>query len=132
MNCRLRCFSMAPIHKDMIQLTGADRNSPDGDELEDVRLLDSYDDADEQASANYNNSRRIQVRITGMTCSACSNSVEGALKSLNGVVKASVSLLQNKADVVFDSASVNVSFLFFLSFSLKFCCMYSCCVYICM
>lgn len=93
----------------MIQLTGADRNSPDGDDLEDVRLLDSYEDADEEA-ANYNNSsnqRRVQVRITGMTCSACSNSVEGALKSLNGVVKASVSLLQNKADVVFDSASVN-------------------------
>ncbi|XP_074337975.1 copper-transporting ATPase RAN1-like isoform X2 [Apium graveolens] len=100
---------MAPIHKNMIQLTGADRNSPDGDELEDVRLLDSYEDADEQAD-NYNNlsnQKRIQVRITGMTCSACSNSVEGALKSLNGVVKASVSLLQNKADVVFDSGSVN-------------------------
>ncbi|KAL1833861.1 hypothetical protein DCAR_0103998 [Daucus carota subsp. sativus] len=100
---------MAPIQKN-IQLTGADRNLPDGDELEDVRLLDSYDEDGENEDANYSlssNHRRIQVRITGMTCSACSNSVEGALKSLIGVVRASVSLLQNKADVVFDSASVN-------------------------
>uniref|UniRef100_A0A166IGL3 P-type Cu(+) transporter n=1 Tax=Daucus carota subsp. sativus TaxID=79200 RepID=A0A166IGL3_DAUCS len=115
---------MAPIQKN-IQLTGADRNLPDGDELEDVRLLDSYDEDGENEDANYSlssNHRRIQVRITGMTCSACSNSVEGALKSLIGVVRASVSLLQNKADVVFDSASVNVSLLFLLTFLLGFCC----------
>ncbi|KAH9747205.1 Copper-transporting ATPase RAN1 [Citrus sinensis] len=46
--------------------------------------------------------RRIQVGVTGMTCAACSNSVEGALMGLKGVAKASVALLQNKADVVFD------------------------------
>ncbi|GJU54434.1 copper-transporting ATPase RAN1-like protein isoform X1 [Tanacetum coccineum] len=70
-----------------------------GDNLEDVRLLDSYD------HTNRNNKNegvtRIQVRITGMSCSACTNSVEGAVRSLEGVVSASVALLQNKADVVF-------------------------------
>nr|3DXS_X Chain X, Copper-transporting ATPase RAN1 [Arabidopsis thaliana] len=46
--------------------------------------------------------RKIQVGVTGMTCAACSNSVEAALMNVNGVFKASVALLQNRADVVFD------------------------------
>ncbi|KAL5054742.1 hypothetical protein RYX36_035424 [Vicia faba] len=81
-----------------IQLTsaGAGEESDSGD-LEDVRLLDSYDKHDV-----HDETRRIQVRITGMTCAACSNSVEAALKSVDGVVEASVALLQNKADVVFN------------------------------
>ncbi|TKY72680.1 Copper-transporting ATPase RAN1 [Spatholobus suberectus] len=69
----------------------------DSDDLEDVRLLDSYDEIDAGV-------RRIQVTVTGMTCAACSNSVESALKSLDGVISASVALLQNKADVVFNPA----------------------------
>ncbi|KAE9610602.1 hypothetical protein Lal_00029691 [Lupinus albus] len=73
------------------------------DNLEDVRLLDSYDDVD---VSNTDGTKRIQVRITGMTCAACSNSVETALKSINGVVSASVALLQNKADVVYNSNHV--------------------------
>ncbi|XP_076904127.1 copper-transporting ATPase RAN1-like [Bidens hawaiensis] len=102
---------MAPALKDNLQLTSiGDSTAIDvaEDDLEDVRLLDSYDD-------NNNNNlgkggleeggggmKRIQVKVTGMTCAACSNSVEGALMSLNGVVSASVALLQHKADVVFD------------------------------
>ncbi|KAF2322769.1 hypothetical protein GH714_030547 [Hevea brasiliensis] len=41
-----------------------------------------------------------------MTCAACSNSVESAIKSVSGVLRASVALLQNKADVVFDPTLV--------------------------
>ncbi|MBA0620015.1 hypothetical protein Godav_005790, partial [Gossypium davidsonii] len=41
-----------------------------------------------------------------MTCAACSNSVEAALKNINGVLRASVALLQNRADVVFDPTLV--------------------------
>ncbi|KAJ8766055.1 hypothetical protein K2173_020571 [Erythroxylum novogranatense] len=79
------------------------------DDMEDVRLLDSYenqndshvigigDDEEEDGAV-----RRIQVSVTGMTCAACSNSVESALKSVDGVFKASVALLQNKAVVVCD------------------------------
>ncbi|KAI3911864.1 hypothetical protein MKW92_026125 [Papaver armeniacum] len=75
----------------------------DSDDLEDVRLLDSYDRDD------YNNveeeregMKRIQVGVSGMTCAACSNSVESALLGIHGVFKASVALLQNRADIVFD------------------------------
>ncbi|EYU43653.1 hypothetical protein ABFS82_13G191900 [Erythranthe guttata] len=67
---------------------------------EEDRLLGAYD---EEYSADL---RRINVSVTGMTCAACSNSVESALMSLSGVVKASVALLQNKADVTFDPALV--------------------------
>ncbi|XP_019160567.1 PREDICTED: copper-transporting ATPase RAN1 [Ipomoea nil] len=89
---------MSPSMRD-VQMTATNGNSSEEDfgDCEEVRLLDSYDE--ENSGENL---RRIQVRVTGMTCAACSTSVEGALMSLNGVVKASVALLQNKADVVFD------------------------------
>ncbi|XP_024974245.1 copper-transporting ATPase RAN1-like isoform X2 [Cynara cardunculus var. scolymus] len=105
---------MAPTFRD-IQLTGAggrDSLAIDvGGDLEDVRLLDSYEDEYDNNDDSGKKSKegleeggmkRIQVRVTGMTCAACSSSVEGALMSLNGVVSASVALLQHKADVVFD------------------------------
>ncbi|GJM90325.1 hypothetical protein PR202_ga06592 [Eleusine coracana subsp. coracana] len=52
--------------------------------------------------------RRVQVRVTGMTCSACSSAVEAALSARRGVRRAAVSLLQNRAHVVFDPAHVKV------------------------
>lgn len=75
------------------------------DDLEDVRLLDSDDRVNDEM-------RRIQVRISGMTCTACSNSIESALKAVDGVLTASVALLQNKADVVFNPALVKVHLFF--------------------
>ncbi|CAN8246093.1 unnamed protein product [Cochlearia groenlandica] len=97
---------MAPIRRDL-QLTpmaGANHGSSDAeiDAMEEVRLLDSYDDAENGDSGL----RKIQVGVTGMTCAACSNSVEGALMSVNGVLSASVALLQNRADIVFDPSLV--------------------------
>ncbi|KAI3466938.1 hypothetical protein Pfo_023601 [Paulownia fortunei] len=89
---------MAPTVRDL-QLTAASRKSL-VDAGEEERLLSAYDEE------NSGNLRRIQVGVTGMTCAACSNSVESALMSLNGIVKASVALLQNKADVSFDPAFV--------------------------
>lgn len=88
-----------------LQLTpfssGGRKTLPDNDagDLEDVRLLDAYKEDD---SGLEEGMRGIQVRVTGMTCAACSNSVEGALRDVNGVLRASVALLQNRADVVFD------------------------------
>ncbi|XP_061982463.1 copper-transporting ATPase RAN1-like [Populus nigra] len=82
------------------------------DMMEDVRLLDSCESRDDHNDGSHaivigeDGSKRIQVRVTGMTCAACSNSVESALKSVHGVFRASVALLQNKADVVFDPALV--------------------------
>lgn len=106
---------MAPSRRDL-QLTplSGDTDAEIG-AMEEVRLLDSYDDNDdslskiEEGSGDSSSSlRKIQVGITGMTCAACSNSVEGALMSVNGVFKASVALLQNRADVLFDPNLVKV------------------------
>lgn len=83
------------------------------DDSEDVRLLDhNYGDDDDESEKRFHigrkiddendNLRRIQVSVGGMTCAACSNSVESALLAVNGVTKASVALLQNKAFVLFD------------------------------
>ncbi|XP_058096612.1 copper-transporting ATPase RAN1 [Magnolia sinica] len=95
-----------------LQLTALGRKSepsisarPDSDDdLEDVRLLDSYDrGGDGQAGSDGGEGmRKIEVRVTGMTCAACSNSVEAAIGAIDGVRNATVSLLQNKAHVVFD------------------------------
>ncbi|XP_057971296.1 copper-transporting ATPase RAN1 [Malania oleifera] len=100
---------MAPSLRDL-QLTAVSaggRRLPeiaeDADDLEEVRLLDAYEREEDGVSGGVEQGvRRIQVRVTGMTCAACSNSVEGALKAVKGVLRASVALLQNKADVVFD------------------------------
>ncbi|KAL5578253.1 hypothetical protein UlMin_019952 [Ulmus minor] len=97
---------MAPsiIDLQLTQLATGGRKSPaivagdDSGDLEDVRLLDAYENSEDVEQGM----RRVQVGVTGMTCAACSNSVEAALTSVNGVFRASVALLQNKADVVFD------------------------------
>lgn len=89
-----------------VQLTQVAAPEADGD-MEDVRLLDSYEDREEAEGGGgeeeEKDKKRIQVAVGGMTCAACSNSVESALKSLPGVVRASVALLQNKAHVIYDS-----------------------------
>ncbi|KAF3450042.1 hypothetical protein FNV43_RR06121 [Rhamnella rubrinervis] len=95
---------MAPSLKDLqlTQVVAGARYSPaiddDSGDLEDVRLLDAY----ETSEGVEQGMKRIQVGVSGMTCAACSNSVEAALRSVNGILTASVALLQNKADVVFD------------------------------
>eukprot|EP00850_Spirogloea_muscicola_P017926 SM000159S01757 [mRNA] locus=s159:74244:78897:- [translate_table: standard] len=43
-----------------------------------------------------------------MTCAACSSAVERALAALPGVASASVALLQNRAEVVYDPAHIKV------------------------
>ncbi|MCO5575990.1 hypothetical protein L7F22_029797 [Adiantum nelumboides] len=49
---------------------------------------------------------KLEVSVEGMTCAACSTSVEKALLRLPGVTSASVALLQNKAIVEYDSAMI--------------------------
>lgn len=83
------------------------------DEMEEVALLGSYDEEagvgpeaeGDRAEAGM---RRVQVRVTGMTCSACTGAVEAALSARRGVRRAAVSLLQNRAHVVFDPALAKV------------------------
>lgn len=47
--------------------------------------------------------------VTGMTCSACAGSVEKAVKRLPGIKEAAVDVLNNRAQVMFYPAFVNVS-----------------------
>ncbi|KAJ9183338.1 hypothetical protein P3X46_007204 [Hevea brasiliensis] len=111
---------MLPSIRDLqlTQVAGARKSRPaivakaEADDLEDVRLLDSFESSNDshgiiiEEEEEEEGMNRIQVRITGMTCAACSNSVESAIKSISGVLRASVALLQNKADVVFDPTLV--------------------------
>ena len=102
---------MASVLRD-VQLTSISTRS---DDLEDVRLLDSFDEAPgggggEEEEGKEERLKKIEVRVTGMTCSACTSSVESAVSGVKGVVKASVSLLQNKAYMVFYPVYVKVSF----------------------
>lgn len=53
--------------------------------------------------------KKIEVQVLGMTCAACSNSVENALLKLDGVLSASVSLLQNKAIIEYDPMQIKAS-----------------------
>uniref|UniRef100_A0A9I9CQH4 HMA domain-containing protein n=1 Tax=Cucumis melo TaxID=3656 RepID=A0A9I9CQH4_CUCME len=106
---------MAPGLRDLqlAHVAAADRRLPDisaadeiPDDLEDVRLLDSYERHEENFGQIGDGMKRVQVTVSGMTCAACSNSVEAALRGVNGVLMASVALLQNRADVVFDPSLV--------------------------
>ena len=52
---------------------------------------------------------KVKIRIGGMTCAACSSSVERALRSVDGVTKAAVNLATNTATVDFDDDVTDLS-----------------------
>jgi Cu+-exporting ATPase len=49
---------------------------------------------------------RVQIRITGMTCVACSRTIQNALGKLDGVTGADVNLASEKATVDYDPSKV--------------------------
>jgi copper chaperone len=51
----------------------------------------------------------VTLGISGMTCGGCVRSVNKVLTGMEGVVKADVSLEQQRAQVEFDPARVDVS-----------------------
>ncbi len=51
--------------------------------------------------------RRIEV--TGMTCSACANTVEKALRKVDGVKNAEVNLITNSAKVTFEETKTSIN-----------------------
>lgn len=97
-----------------LQLTSQSARFRDGaeDHLEDVGLLEAYDRMERGHGMEQDGERgetaTIEVRVTGMTCSACSSAVEGAVGFVDGVESVSVSLLQNRARVVFDLSVAQV------------------------
>ena len=48
------------------------------------------------------------VAIDGMTCGACSSTVQRMLDSMEGISSANVSLMMNRAQVVFDPAKISL------------------------
>lgn len=52
---------------------------------------------------------RVELKITGMTCAACSARIERGLSRLPGVVSASVNLAMESGTVEFDPQAVDVS-----------------------
>lgn len=79
-------------------------------DLEVAPLLGSSSDGEgDGSSENKKALEKLEVKVIGMTCAACSNSVEKALRNLSGVYSASVALLQNKADVTYDPSKVKAS-----------------------
>lgn len=52
-------------------------------------------------------SRTVQLKISGMTCAACSARIEKGLSKLAGVEKVAVNLASEKAVVTYDPAQIN-------------------------
>lgn len=50
--------------------------------------------------------RTIELRVTGMTCEGCENSVEKALNGVEGVVTAEASHLKELTTISFDTTKV--------------------------
>jgi len=53
-----------------------------------------------------NSDSAISLKVEGMHCGMCVSRIEKALKELDGVSEATVSLDENKADVRYDSGMV--------------------------
>ena len=47
-----------------------------------------------------NETKHVKINVQGMTCAACSASVERALRRVDGVVQATVNLATNSATVL--------------------------------
>ncbi len=52
---------------------------------------------------------KLELKISGMTCAACSTKIERKLNKTEGVVKAAVNLATNKATLEYDPAKLKVS-----------------------
>ncbi|CAM0908864.1 unnamed protein product [Alopecurus aequalis] len=100
-------------HLQLSPLGAAGGRAGGGDDMEDVALLGSYDEemgipAGGGGGAEQEEEEEAQVRVTGMTCSACTGAVEAAVSARRGVRSVAVSLLQNRARVVFVPALLKV------------------------
>ncbi|KAK9916964.1 hypothetical protein WJX75_009286 [Coccomyxa subellipsoidea] len=72
-----------------------------------LQSLVSSSNAEQRPAAGHN--AKALVSIKGMHCSSCSSAVEHALSSQPGVLSASVALLKETAEVVFNDGDITVS-----------------------
>jgi Cu+-exporting ATPase len=64
-----------------------------------------YEVIEEKAPSN----NKAELKITGMSCAACSAKIEKKLNKLDGIQKASVNLATEKASVEYDNTRIKVS-----------------------
>ncbi|CDK27677.1 unnamed protein product [Kuraishia capsulata CBS 1993] len=62
----------------------------------------------ENAETPQDDNTSVSLRIYGMTCSSCSNSIESVVSELDGVASCNVSLTTEEARVVFDTNKVGI------------------------
>jgi copper chaperone CopZ len=53
--------------------------------------------------------RELNLEILGMECAACAGSIEKSVKRLQGIEDATVAVLQNRAQVIYHPAFIDVS-----------------------
>ncbi|MBN1786738.1 MAG: heavy-metal-associated domain-containing protein [Candidatus Methanofastidiosa archaeon] len=51
----------------------------------------------------------VRFKVEGMGCDGCASNIQKALRSLPGVISASVSFASKKAEVAFDADAVDVN-----------------------
>lgn len=85
-----------------VQLTTQESFVNRGD-FENLPLLNGLSSSDDVSVHETAKKKRLEVNVMGMTCAACSTSVENALSQLKGVESATVALLQNRAVVIYDA-----------------------------
>ncbi|KAJ7520894.1 hypothetical protein O6H91_19G028200 [Diphasiastrum complanatum] len=75
-------------------------------EIDPLLKSSSFQATQSRREGELDTKRKVVIKVTGMTCAACTSSVEKALQRTNGVLSASVALLQNKAEVTYDPTLV--------------------------
>ena len=56
----------------------------------------------------FNASDKVDIKIVGMSCEHCKQTVEKELESLEGVSKAEVTLEKGEVNVVYDSKTLTI------------------------
>ncbi|HUT80641.1 MAG TPA: heavy metal translocating P-type ATPase [Candidatus Bathyarchaeia archaeon] len=78
----------------------------------DPSLVSEADLADAIESVGYGiRKEKVEIVVSGMTCSSCAMNVEKALTKINGVISTVVNLTTRKATIEFNPSIVNISML---------------------
>ena len=107
------------IEKDLIKAEGVKRAQVnfavekayiehDPDIITQDDLIKRVKDTGYDASVEEEKKKKVELEISGMTCSACSNRVEKGLNKLDGV-DASVNIATEKASISYDPSDVSLS-----------------------
>mmetsp|Transcript_70492 Transcript_70492/g.168833 ORF Transcript_70492/g.168833 Transcript_70492/m.168833 type:complete len:1090 (+) Transcript_70492:104-3373(+) len=101
------CISAGDL-ADTIDMVGFDAALEEDRELQsqvvDLETGKNISSGDKGKANGTSESVSVEMKVEGMTCSACSNTIERHLKSLPGVKRATVSLILARAYVVCDTS----------------------------